>query len=147
MALALFTRELFNLSDWRVQAVLGLLGVLVLGSIVRRFRRAVRGRRAPVLNPRLTRYAGYSEEQAAADRLAAAHIIATSSTGAAAGFEIVRQIEAVYIDGCRSPEEALLSLKAAAARLGANAVVNLAQHRTAAGRCTAQGDAVLVRPH
>jgi uncharacterized protein YbjQ (UPF0145 family) len=59
---------------------------------------------------------------------------------------LVRQIEAVFVEGFKSPGEAVTALKAAAAKLGANAIVNLAQQRTAAGRCTAQGDAVCVRP-
>jgi len=63
-----------------------------------------------------------------------------------AGFEVVRQIEATFVEGYRTPGEATLALKAAAARHGANAIIHLAQQRTAAGRCTAQGDAVLVRP-
>jgi uncharacterized protein YbjQ (UPF0145 family) len=38
------------------------------------------------------------------------------------------------------------ALKAQASRRGANALINLSQERTAAGRCSAQGDAVVVKP-
>ena len=42
-----------------------------------------------------------------------------------------------------TPEEAMVALKAAAAQLGANALVNVQSERSAAGRCTASGDAVI----
>ena len=104
-------------------------------------------RRSPAgpLNPRLQKYAGKSPAETEADRQAAAKIIATSSTGTVAGFDIVRQIEAVFVEGYRSPEDAVLGLKVAAGRLGANAIINLSQQRTTAGKCSCQGDAVIVR--
>jgi uncharacterized protein YbjQ (UPF0145 family) len=126
-----------------VAAVAVLLALLV----VQRVMRAIARRRPPApLNPRLARYAGRSEAEIAADREAAMRIIATGSGHCLAGYRIVRQIEAVFVEGQRSPEEAVSALKAQAGRRGANAVVNLSQARTAAGKCTAQGDAVLIEP-
>ena len=55
-------------------------------------------------------------------------------------------LEAVFVEGHRSPQEAMQALRAAAGKLGANAIINLTHERTTAGRCTASGDAVLVRP-
>jgi uncharacterized protein YbjQ (UPF0145 family) len=72
-------------------------------------------------------------------------IIATSSSATIAGFEIVQQIEAVFIEGAPSPAAAVEELKAAAAKQGANAVINLNAVRLASGKCVANGDAVIVR--
>src|SRR5262249_6399323 len=97
------------------------------------------------LHPNLQKYAGRSEQEIEADRAAALKIISTSSTARITGFQLLQQIEAVFVEGYRTPEEAVSALKAAAGRKGANAIINLTQSRTAGGRCTAQGDAVLVR--
>lgn len=75
----------------------------------------------------------------------ARRIVATSSTGAIAGFEIVRQIEAVFTDGHPSPARAVHVLKAIAADRGANAIIQLVTERVAGGKCVARGDAVIVR--
>lgn len=72
-------------------------------------------------------------------------VIATSSSALIAGFEIERQIEAVFTDGHPSPPEAVNALKAIAANLGGNALINLQSHRLSAGACVASGDAVVVR--
>lgn len=101
---------------------------------------------AAPLHPRLQAYAGRSEADLEADRRDAGRIVATSSTGNVAGYEVVRQLEATFVEGYRTPGEAALALKAAAARQGANALIHLSQQRMASGRCTAQGDAVLIRP-
>lgn len=124
-----------------VVVVLG--GAMVLRRMVRRVRRRFR---PPHLHPKLQMYGGLSPAERDAEYQAAQNIIATSSTGALAGYQIVQQIEAVFVEGRRSPQDALLGLKAAAGRLGANAIINLSHQRTTAGRCTAQGDAVQVRP-
>ncbi len=120
-----------------------LLIVIVLGRMGAALRRR---RRAAPLHPKLARYGGLSEAEISRQREDVLKIIATSSSDRIAGYEIVRQIETVFVEGYRTSEEALLALKAAAGRLGANAVMNLSQQRTAAGRCSAQGDSVLVRP-
>jgi hypothetical protein len=79
-------------------------------------------------------------------RRLAERIIATSSTAAIAGFVIVRQIEAVFAEGQKSPAEAVELLKTVAARKGANALINLGSQRLPTGKCVASGDAVIVRP-
>lgn len=124
-------------------AVVAVLAGLVL---LRRVLRGLRRRRPAQIHPKLAKYAGRSEADIEADRIAAQNVIATSSTSSLAGYDIVRQIEAVFVEGHRAPQEAVQALRAAAGRLGANAIINLAQERTTAGRCTARGDAVLVRP-
>jgi len=73
-------------------------------------------------------------------------IIATSSTQAAPGFEVTRQIEAVFSDGHTTPARAVEMLKAVAAQKGANAILNLTTDRQLSGKCQARGDAVQVRP-
>jgi len=102
----------------------------------------VRRRRQPEIHPRLQKYAGPDETTL---RLAG-QIVATSSTQEIPGYRIVRAIDALYVDGFRTPAEALLGLKAAAAEKGANAVINVRHERTSLGRCCASGDAVLVEP-
>lgn len=79
-------------------------------------------------------------------RALAEQIIATSSTTAIAGFVIVRQIEAVFTDGHKTPADAVDSLKALAARQGANALINLASQRLPSGKCVANADAVIISP-
>lgn len=125
-----------------------LIAVVILAAlvIVQRIRRTARRRRPARLHPKLQKYGGTTPEQQHADLEASRRIIATSSTGAVAGYRIVQQIEAVFVDGSRAPDDAIAALKAAAGRRGANAIINLSQQRTAAGRCTAQGDAVIIRP-
>lgn len=76
----------------------------------------------------------------------AAKIMATSSTSRIAGYEVVRQIEAVFVDGQASPPAAVEHIKAQAARKGGNAVINLRAERLPSGKCVANGDAVIVKP-
>lgn len=76
----------------------------------------------------------------------AAQIITTSSTGEISGFEIIRQVEAVFSDGHKTPGQAVEAIKAIAAQKGANAIANLASERLPTGACSARGDAVIVRP-
>lgn len=84
-------------------------------------------------------------QQAETERLAS-KILATSSTRDIPGFEITRQIEAVFTDGHPSLAKAVEGLKALAAEKGANAVIHLHTERNANGKCGANGDAVMVRP-
>lgn len=135
------------LEDYRWTIAGVAVAFLFIVIVLKRVSAALRRRRpsAP-LHPHLAKYAGLSEADIARQREDAAKIIATSSSDRIAGYEIVRQIETVFVEGYRTSEEALLALKAAAGKLGANAVMNLSQQRTAAGRCSAQGDSVLVKP-
>ena len=71
--------------------------------------------------------------------------VQAASTENIAGYETVEQFETVFVDDFRRPEEAIEGVKAVAAMKGANAIVNLKHDRTSAGRCSASGDAVVVR--
>ncbi len=144
--------------DWLVQnrtllvIIVAALVVLIilqrlLGLAGRMFRSIRRIGKPVTLHPKLQAYAGRSEDELNCERLLATRIIATSSTSTVAGYEIVRQIEAVFVEGHRTTQEAATALKACAADRGANAIINLSQQRTAAGKCSAQGDAVVVEPN
>ncbi len=130
--------------DFLVPALAFAAGLLFVLWGWRRVRRWQRRRQPALLNPKLARY-GDSEDVARARREEAQKITATSSTSNIAGYDIVEQVEAVFVDGFRRPEEAVEGLKAAAAMKGANAVTNVQTTRTPAGKCSAQGDAVVVR--
>jgi hypothetical protein len=95
-------------------------------------------------HPRLQKYAGEESDLAQQRRAEADKIVATSSTSSVAGYELLRQVEAVYVEGFRRPDEALEGLKAVAAMKGANAVINVRNDRSAGGKCSASGDAVIV---
>ena len=127
-------------------AVVVLIALVVLRRILSGLRRFLRRGRTPKLHEKLQVYAGKSEADIEAERRAAEKIIATSSTGAITGYNTIRQIEAVFVEGLRTQDEAIRALKAVAGNRGANAIINLSQQHTAAGRCTAQGDAVVIRP-
>lgn len=141
--------EYVDLSGWRKWALIGAGGLIVAWWIKRRVTNFLRSRRPAKFHSKMQPYAEGSmaldEEFAAKRKLEAAKIIATSSTSAIAGFEILEQVEAVFVDGFRRPEDAIEGLKAAAAMKGANAVVNVKQERTSSGKCAATGDALRVR--
>lgn len=103
--------------------------------------RADRARRAE-----LRRTMGYVQEQREELERAAERILATSSSRGLTGYVVVRQLEAVVTDNHSSPVQAMLVLKAEAARLGANALINVVASRQPSGKCAAQGDAVVVKP-
>ncbi len=127
----------------------GLVGLLFLRALVRGVRRRLRLRHPPKLNPKLQQY-GDQQDVLRARRAEAAKIVATSTTGLIVGYTIVRQVEAVVVDGFRRPDEAIEGLKATAAMKGANAVTNVQTERMPSGRCSARGDAVIVeksKPH
>jgi uncharacterized protein YbjQ (UPF0145 family) len=125
-----------------VAAAAAVIVLAVVGRLWRAAReRAAAARRRAALREKQGRLqARQADEERLADM-----IIATSSTDSIAGFEIVRQIEAVFTDGHATPDEAVERLKAAAAERGANAVINLDSARPAAGKWAAHGDAVIVR--
>jgi len=141
----------FDSTGWKFKTLLILAAVILVLWTYRRLRRAIKRRRKPTLHPKLQKYGeGYGEpspELLAKRRVEAEKIIATSSTPAIAGYDILEQVEAVFVDGFRQPEDALEGLKAAAAMKGANAVANVRQERASSGKCGAAGDAVIVRRH
>ncbi len=140
--------------DWRLReiglldnpnALVILVSVVAVLAMVWLWLKISAARRKPKIHPRLQKYAGPHAEFARKRREEAAHIVATSSTQNIAGYEIVEQFEAVFVDDFRRPEEAIEGVKAVAAMKGANAIVNLKHDRTSGGRCSASGDAVVVR--
>lgn len=137
-----------DLSDWKWKALVALLVLVLVVWIYRKLRRLVRKRRPPQLHPLLRKYGeGYGEPDEALTakrRAEAAKIVVTSSLPTIVGYEIVEQVEAVFVDGFRRPEEALEGLKAVASMKGANAVTNVSHERGANGRCAARGDAVVI---
>lgn len=141
--------DYLNLSGWRGWALGGVVAALVLLWIYRRVMSVVRSRRPARYNAKLQPYAEGSaaldENLAAKRHVEAMKIVATSSKDTIAGYEIIEQVEAVFVDGFRRPEEALEGLKAAAAMKGANALTNVRHERSTAGKFAAVGDAVTVK--
>lgn len=131
---------------WVVPGGLAIIGLLILRVIWGRVARFLRRRRPVIINPRLAKYSVDHAELDRKRRELARRILATSTSARLAGFKIVRQVEAVFVEGYRAPEEAMIALKATAAERGANGILNVSTERTAAGRCSASGDAVIVAP-
>jgi hypothetical protein len=130
------------LVQWILLAAAGLVVlVLVLRTLQRVRERLAAGRR----RAELRRVRAQIERQQEETHKLAAQIVATSSTRTIAGFVILRQVEAVFTEGQRSPGEAAEALKAMAARKGGNALINLAGQRLPDGKYVASGDAVVVR--
>lgn len=125
------------------------VGLLIALYVYRRVRQAIRRRRPPTFHAKMQPYAegihSLDADLVARRRAEAARIAASSSTGAIAGYEVIEQVEAVFVDGFRRPEEALEGLKASAAMKGANALLNVRHERGPSGKCAAAGDAVIVR--
>ena len=124
-----------------VSAIVGLIVLrMVIGRVSRALRRRVR--RSSIRDWRSTASITWSWTRNGARRPRRSRRPRPSAR--LAGFKIVRQVEAVFVEGYRSPEEALIALKAEAAERGANGILNVNTDRTAAGRCSASGDAVVV---
>ncbi len=137
------------LSEYRVYllyAVGIVLGLLILRGIWRRIWRAIRRSRPATIHPSLQKYNIDHAELDRQRREMAVGVVATSTGNRLAGFRIVRQVEAVFVEGFRTPEEALTALKAMAVERGANALLNVRTERTTAGRCSASADAIVAAP-
>lgn len=119
---------------------------IVLARLWRGLRRWARRGRPAQIHPSLQRYNVDWAEVQRRQRELAVGIIATSTSNRLAGYRLVRQVEAVFVEGYTSPEDALIALKAASVERGANALLNVQTQRTAAGKCTASADAVVVAP-
>ncbi len=126
--------------------IVALLILLVFRSVARRLVRGFRRRRPPQIHPSLAKYNVDHAEVDRHRRQQSKLIIATSTGTRLVGYRIVRQVEAVFVEGFRTPDDALVALKAAAAEQGANGLLNVRTERTAAGRCTAAADAVVIVP-
>jgi uncharacterized protein YbjQ (UPF0145 family) len=129
---------------WLIAGTVLILILFVIHWIWRSFTRAVRRRRSPTIHPKLQKYNVDQAALQAERRELARGIIATSTGNRLAGYRVVRQVEAVFVEGLQTPEDALVALKALAVQRGANAVLNVQTQRTAAGKCSASGDAVEV---
>lgn len=129
-----------------IYGVSALIALLVLRVVWRRITGLFRRGRPAKIHPKLQKYNVDYDELNRRREEQAVTIIATSTGSRLAGYRVTRQVEAVFVDGCRSQEEAMLALKAAAAERGANAILNVKTDRTAAGKCSASGDAIVVAP-
>jgi len=129
-----------------VWIVIGLLALLMVRSLARRLLRQVCRSRPPRIHPSLAKYSVDHTEVDRHRRKQAQQILATSTGSRLVGYKILRQVEAVFVEGFRTPEEALTAIKSDAADRGANALINVRTERTTAGRCTAGADAVVVVP-
>ncbi|MHC5108600.1 MAG: hypothetical protein ACYTHJ_01830 [Planctomycetota bacterium] len=139
-------RQWLEQLGWPALIGIAAMVLAVLAFMLRRLARMFRPKRRPSLHPKLQQYGEPDPELVAKRRAEAERIIATSSTDAIAGYEIVRQIETVFVDGFRKAEDALEGLKATAAMKGANAVSNVRHERGNRGKWTAAGDALVIRP-
>ncbi len=131
---------------WLLPAGIALVALLVVRALWRGVARRIRRRRPATIHPKLAKYNVDHAKLDRERRKLATRIAATSTGTRLAGFRIVRQVDAVFVEGHRTPEEALIALKAATAERGANALLNVRTERSAAGRCAASGDAVVAAP-
>jgi len=122
------------------------VGWIVLRRILSVLLRQIRGSRPPRIHPSLQKYNVDRVELQRRQRELSAAIVTTSTSSRLAGYRLVRQVEAVFVEGFSTPDDALIALKAAAVERGANAIINVRTEHTAAGRSTASGDAVVVAP-
>ena len=135
--------------EWRPWLVYALVAVIVL-LVLRALWRVMTGgrrRRGPAtIHPKLQKYNIDRAKLAREQREQAVSIVATSTSTRLAGFRIVRQVEAVFVDGYPTPEDALIALKAEAVRRGANSLINVKTDRTGSSQCSASADAVVATP-
>jgi len=138
--------RLLNLSAdqvWWLKVGLYVLGVAIVLWVIQKAAIYIRGLFPARINPRLAKYAGDDDPGTQVRRELASRIRSTSSTDQIPGYKILQAIEALYVEGYRTPADALEGLKAAAAERGASAIINVRHERTSMGRCAASGDAVV----
>jgi len=128
---------------WIMWGGITLLALLVVRNLWQRIARIIRRRRPAKIHPSLQKYSVDYDKQTKEQQKQAQAIVAASTGNRLAGFRIVRQVDAVFVEGYRTPEEAVVALKADAVQRGANAILNVTTERTSAGKCTASGDAVV----
>ncbi|MBI4580679.1 MAG: hypothetical protein HY718_13305, partial [Planctomycetes bacterium] len=83
----------------------GLVGLVVLRRVWAVIRREIRLRRPATIHPALQKYSVDRAEIQRQQRELAAGIVATSTSGRLAGYRLVRQVEAVFVEGYTSPED------------------------------------------
>jgi uncharacterized protein YbjQ (UPF0145 family) len=138
--------RLLNLNDdqvWWLKVGLYVLAAAIVLWAIQRVAMYLRSLRPARLNPNLARYAGDNDPSAQLRKQMASRIRSTSSTDQIPGYKIIQAIDALYVEGFRTPAEALEGLKALAAEKGASAVINVRHERSSMGRCAASGDAVV----
>lgn len=154
LTIELFTAQPLQIepSDWldlKPWKIIALFSLLMVWWLIRKIQLFIRRRRPARIHPKLQKYGQHygepDEKLTAQQRMEAEKILATSSSHTIAGYNLIEQVEAVYVDGFRRPEEAIEGLKAVAAMKGANALTNVMQNRTSEGTCAANGDAVIVQ--
>ena len=128
---------------WLVWGGIALLALFIIRSVCKWATRITRRRPPPTIHPSLQKYNIDYTKQTKEQQKRAAAIVATSTGNRLAGYRIVRQVDAVFVEGYRTPQEAIVALKALAAECGANAILNVKTDRTSAGKCTASGDAIV----
>jgi flagellar biosynthesis/type III secretory pathway M-ring protein FliF/YscJ len=134
-----------SMQPWLLPAAGAVVVLIVIKVIWGFLARQARRRRPANIHPKLQKYnvdrRALLEQQA--DEAAA--IVASSTSARLAGYRITQQVEAVFVEEQRNPEEAMIALKAAAARHGANALINV-QTTRAGNSWTASADAVIAAP-
>ncbi len=141
-----FERIPVEVRPWVILGAAAVLMLIILRLLWSALWRRIRRSRSPTIHPNLQKYNVDHAELDRRRRKSAQAIVATSTGARLAGYHIVRQVEAVFVEGFRTPDDAMIALKADAADRGANAIVNVRTDRTAAGKCTASGDAIIVAP-
>lgn len=140
-----FLSAISGAAQWQI--VVWATVLLVTCWVLFRIRRWLRRRRPPTIHPKLQKYQPTDTDFAANRRAESAKIVATSSGSELAGYRVVRQVEAVFVDVFRRPEEAVEGLKAVAAMKGANALLHVRHEPIGSGRYAASGDSVVVEEH
>lgn len=100
---------------WLIYAVLIGVALLVLRRLLGGLGRAWRRNKPVNINPKLAKYNVDKAEVARQQRELSHQIEATSTGRHLAGYRIIRQVEAVFVEGYATPEDALIALKATAA--------------------------------
>lgn len=128
---------------WWMKVGLYVLAVAIVLWVIQRVAMYLRSLLPARINPKLAKYAGEDDRSVQRRKELASRIRSTSSTDQIPGYKILQAIEALYVEGYRTPADALEGLKALAAEKGANAIINVRHERTSMGRCAASGDAVV----
>jgi uncharacterized protein YbjQ (UPF0145 family) len=128
---------------WWLKIGLYVLAAAIVLWVIQRVAMYVRSLWPARINPKLAKYAGDDDPSTQLRKLMASRIKSTSSTDQIPGYKILQAIEALYVEGYRTPADALEGLKATAAEKGANAVINVHHERSSMGRCAASGDGVV----
>ena len=117
----------------------------LVGEERERKRRKEQSRRQKEINRRQKEINRQKEKEEKEKKERIQSIIATSSSNSIIGYCIIKQLEMVSHSDTLDEEEAKQELKDKAAKLGANAIINIRIVRSRGGEVSIQGDAVIVR--